>query len=110
MDSVHLDHAGYHACLKLVVAVMMQAIDEVRGDCALTYGSLDPGTERKILQVQAISWVMSNQVHPYSYLWVCDMISVNPQHIRDAIRSGDILEWTPKTYDGLSIYRLQHAN
>lgn len=71
---------------------------------------MDAATENRIIQAKAIEWVMSSSIQPYSYLWICDMISATPQYLRDAIKDGSVLAWKAKVHNGLSIYRLRYAN
>ena len=36
-------------------------------------------------RADAFEWIWSDAIAPFSFLWVCDMISVDPNHIRSLI-------------------------
>lgn len=57
--------------LSLWAAVLQRAVDDARI-------SRPPDSEERM----SIEWIRSERVEPRSFLWVCDMLSIEPQRVR----------------------------
>lgn len=87
-DSLSMTDAG---CLSLLVAVMQNAIEEVRGEAVI--GGNDVPAYRKALQKKARRYILSENIAPFSFLWICEQLNIDTHFIRDAVIDGSIKEW-----------------
>jgi DNA-binding transcriptional regulator YiaG len=66
----------------LWIAVLEQAIKDLKGDVCGSYAGFNTIRNRK---AQAVSWFYSKQDGVGSFKWLCDQFGANSQELRDKI-------------------------
>lgn len=85
-------------CKALVAAVMLQAVQDAERAGAvyrlLTSRSRGRPKQATILAsirdgLDVEGWAESDEMNPYSFLWCCDVLDMDPQRIRDRMMLGE---------------------
>ena len=72
----------------LWAAVLSQAIDDLQRDPSLTYV---PSVRRALLHWQrdACAWFISEAEGRQSFIWVCELLRMDPGYVRDRVMRGE---------------------
>jgi hypothetical protein len=65
----------------LISAILMSALDDLRGVGPATAESGRPGSRRN-LKRRARRWLFSQRKTAGSFLWCCDLLSLDPEAVR----------------------------
>lgn len=77
----------------LMVAVLQAMIEDIKGECAFRWGSEYKEARERNLRTAAKQYLHSPSVTPFSFLWICDQLDIDPSYIRGAERDGSMLNW-----------------
>lgn len=64
----------------LVFAVLERAILDALGNLEISKNWMQQEVARS-----AIVWFRSNDEEPWTFLWVCNMLDLNPEHLRNIV-------------------------
>lgn len=90
------------ACIRLVAAVVLQALRDVdpsqrrfRGTKDKEEGEEDgeekaSGNEGKRIRDGARRWFMSDETAPWTFLWCCDILDLRPEGIRSMLNTRNL--------------------
>lgn len=69
---------------------MQQVIWDLRGQ-----GVTNNNDEQNHIKRQAF-WFMNSPSHePYSFLWLCNILDVDPEYISRSFKDGSMMSWEP---------------
>lgn len=101
-------------CMRLVSAVLTRTIKDLQaktGGCL--GGSKDIDRYLELNRLRAEEYIFSDEVHEFSFLFICDILDVDPKAIRRACLDRSILDWQVSTMTGdgaqFEYYKLQKA-
>lgn len=80
-------------CLRIVVATMTRMIKDLQGRGS---GFLP---RDKINAEEFIFEVPGERKEPWSFMWLCEILNVDPEYIRESYRNGSLLQWKHKGHD-----------
>jgi len=84
-------------CLRLYIQMLQVLVDDLRGEPSdIGASGKYKGGKTEILRKQARGYLHSQSREEGAYLWVCEILGIDPSYIREAEISGDILLWEKK--------------
>ena len=61
--------------------------------------------ERQIAKFQALEWLLSKSMQPWSYCWCCEYLDVDPERLLEEIKERGALGGTPQSIRGAKGFR-----